>query len=140
MQAPVDVTGFFTVMAALSASVQTFVEHVIKKHVLWLDDPKNGKRMEGLRHTVVHAIAFGVGGALAWSTGIAPLAYLGVTTAGMTGNVLVAGLLVSFGGSLFDEGLGAIRAFKKAQEEAKESGRVDARGAVDRRQPGVPVR
>src|SRR5258708_1981898 len=105
-------------MAALSASVQTFVEHVVKKHWPWLDTATKGKP-DARRHTVIHAIAFAIGGALAWTTGIAPLGYLGVTSAGMVGNVFAAGLLVSFGGSLFDEGLGAIRAFKKAQEDTK---------------------
>jgi len=120
-QAAVDVTGFLTMMAALSASVQTLVEHVVKKRFAWLDTVnRNGK--ENRRQTTVHLISFAMGGALAWTTGLEPLALLGVAGSGVVVNSLASGVLVSYGGSLFDEGLGAIRAFKKQQEELRGKG------------------
>ena len=114
MQAPaVDVTGFLTIMAALSASSQTLVEHVIKKHLPWLNEPK---QKDNWRQTAIHVLAGGVGGLLVWTSNLHPLQYLGLTAAGLGFNALAAGVLVSYGGSLFDEGLGAIRAYKKQQE------------------------
>ncbi len=117
-QAAVDVTGFLTMMAALSASVQTLVEHLVKKRFTWLDTVnRNGS--ENRRQTTVHLISFAMGGALAWTTGLEPLALLGVAGSGVVVNSLASGVLVSYGGSLFDEGLGAIRAFKKQQEDLR---------------------
>ena len=117
-QAAVDVTGFLTMMAALSASVQTLVEHLVKKRFTWLDTVnRNGK--ENRRQTTVHLISFAMGGALAWTTGLEPLALLGVAGSGVVVNSLASGVLVSYGGSLFHEGLGAIRAFKKQQEDLR---------------------
>ena len=105
-------------MAALSASVQTLVEHLVKKRFTWLDTVnRNGK--ENRRQTTVHLISFAMGGALAWTTGLEPLALLGVAGSGVVVNSLASGVLVSYGGSLFDEGLGAIRAFKKQQEDLR---------------------
>ncbi len=118
-QAGVDVTGFLTTMAALSASVQTLVEHVVKKHWAWLDNPHPDKQTDNRRQTAVHAIAFAVGGGLAWTTGLEPLHFLGLAGSGVAVNSLAAGVLASYGGSLFDEGLGAIRAFKKQQESVR---------------------
>ena len=125
-QAAVDVTGFLTMMAALSASVQTLVEHVVKKRWSWLDTTNgdaHGK--DNRRQTTVHLISFAMGGALAWTTGLEPLALLGAAGSGVVVNSLASGVLVSYGGSLFDEGLGALRAFKKQQE--------DLRGTVTKR-------
>ena len=119
-QAAVDVTGFLTMMAALSASVQTLVEHVVKKRWSWLDTTNgdaHGK--DNRRQTTVHLISFAMGGALAWTTGLEPLALLGAAGSGVIVNSLASGVLVSYGGSLFDEGLGALRAFKKQQEELR---------------------
>lgn len=119
-QGAVDVTGFLTMMAALSASVQTLVEHVVKKRWLWLDTANaEAQGKDNRRQTTVHLISFAMGGALAWTTGLEPLALLGVAGSGVIVNSLASGVLVSYGGSLFDEGLGAIRAFKKQQEELK---------------------
>src|SRR5689334_25019206 len=116
-QAAVDVTGFLTTMAALSASVQTLVEHVVKKRWTWLDTASGeGHSKDNRRQTTVHLISFAMGGALAWTTGLEPLALLGVAGSGVLVNSLASGVLVSYGGSLVDEGLGAIRAFKKQQE------------------------
>lgn len=114
-----DVTTFLTVMAALSAAVQTLVEHVVKKNWLWLDKAKEGKE-ENRRHVAVHGIAFLFGAALAWSVGLEPLTYLGAE-GGLITNALVAGVLVSYGGSFFDEALGAVREFKKAKEKVREA-------------------
>ena len=132
-QAAVDVTGFLTMMAALSASVQTLVEHLVKKRWLWLDTASgeaHGK--DNRRQTTVHLISFAMGGALAWTTGLEPLALLGVAGSGVVVNSLASGVLVSYGGSLFDEGLGAIRAFKKQQEDLRSTA-TDVRGQKDRR-------
>src|SRR2546426_968925 len=117
-----DPTTFLTSMAALSAATQTFVEHVVKKNWSWLDDPKPGAA-DKPRHVAVHVASFVVGGGLAWSVGLNPLTYLGVSL-GVLPNALMAGLLVSFGGSLFDETLGAVRQFKKAQESLQQSKRA----------------
>jgi hypothetical protein len=113
-----DPTAFLTAMAALSAATQTFVEHVIKQRWNWLDESKQGTP-EKRRHFTVHALAFLVGGGLAWSVGFQPLAYLDVQH-GALANAGMAGLLVSFGGSLFDEALGAVREFKKAQQSVRQ--------------------
>lgn len=120
-----DVAAFLTGMAALSAATQTFVEHVIKQNWDWLDEAKAGKS-DKVRHVAIHALVFGVGAVLAWSIGMKPIAQLGVTTTefGMLPNALMAGLLVSFGGSFFDEALGAVREFKKAKEHARKGGKV----------------
>jgi len=113
-----DPTAFLTTMAALSAATQTFVEHVIKQRWGWLDRASQGT-MEKRRHFTVHALAFLVGAVLAYSVGLEPLTYLN-TQHGRIPNALMAGLLVSFGGSLFDEALGAVREFKKAQESVRQ--------------------
>ena len=119
-QAAVDVTGFLTLMAALSASVQTLVEHVVKKRWSWLDTTNGGGHgKDNRRQTTVHLISFAMGGALAWTTGLEPLALLGAAGSGVIVNSLASGVLVSYGGSLFDEGLGALRAFKKQQEDLR---------------------
>ena len=112
-----NLTAFLTTMAALSASVQTLVEHVVKKNWSWLDEAKNGKA-DNLRHVAIHGVVFVLGGVLAWSTGLAPLGYLGLGGNAL-GNAVAAGVLVSFGGSFFDEALGAVREFKKAQEKVR---------------------
>ena len=135
-QTTVDVTGFLTMMAALSASVQTLVEHVVKKRWAWLDDQKPDKTQDNRRQTVIHTISFAFGGVMAWTTGLEPLAFLGVAGGGLLMNSVASGVLVSFGGSLFDEGLGALRAFKKQQESLRGT-RFDARGEEDRRKKGV---
>ena len=113
-----DPTAFLTTMAALSAATQTFVEHVIKQRWTWLDQATQGTS-DKRRHLTVHLLAFAVGAVLAWSVGLEPLTTLNVQH-GPIPNALTAGLLVSFGGSLFDEALGAVRAFKKAQESVRE--------------------
>ncbi len=109
---------FLTQMAALSTAVQTFVDHALKNRIDWLDkdapeDPAKEKR----RLLAVHSASFVVGFLLAVSVGLEPLSLLGATRGlNWLGNGLAAGLLVSFGGSFFNEALDAVRAFKKAQE------------------------
>lgn len=116
-ETPPNLTAFLTIMAALSASVQTLVEHVIKKNWAWLDEPKQGKA-DNPRHVAIHGVVFALGATLVFSTGLEPLAYLGLSSTSL-GNALAAGVLVSFGGSFFDEALGAVREFKKAQEKLR---------------------
>jgi hypothetical protein len=113
-----DPTAFFTAMAALSAATQTLVEHAIKQRWTWLDQAKQGTSEKGRRSTV-HLLAFAIGAGLAWSVGLEPLTYLNVQH-GPIPNALMAGILVSFGGSLFDEALGAVREFKKAQQSVRQ--------------------
>jgi hypothetical protein len=59
---------------------------------------------------------FAVGSLLSWSVGLEPLQYLGLAGKGPVVNALLAGVMISFGSSFFDEALGALREFKKAQE------------------------
>jgi hypothetical protein len=113
-----DAVAFLTVMAAMSASVQTLVEHVIKKNVKWLDEKNDDPGQDRLRHVAIHVTVFLVGGALALSVGATPLIHLGVQ-GGVLANAAASGVLVSFGGSFFDEALGAVREFKKAQEKIR---------------------
>lgn len=118
-----DPTNFLTTMAALSTAVQTFVDHVIKRRWKWLDtatpaDPVN----EGRRQSAVHLLSFVVGGVVAFIVGLNPLASLGLAYAGSSlANAVVAGVLVSFGSSFFNEALDAVRAFKKAQEGVRQA-------------------
>ena len=117
-------TTFLTVMSALSTAVQQFVEHVIKKRSNWLDAATPTDRTnEARRASAVHAITFVVGALLSSSVGLKPLMYLGLpspdTFGGLLGNALLAGVMISFGSSFFDEALGALREFKKAQEAAR---------------------
>jgi hypothetical protein len=112
-----DATTFLTVTAALSAAVQTFVDHVVKQNK-WLDTEIKDPRWERRRHAAVHFISFAVGAVLAWSIGLYLLSYLGVS-AGRMANCIAAGFLVSFGGSFCKEALGAVREFKKAQESLR---------------------
>ncbi len=115
-----DVTSFLAVMAALSTAVQTLVDHVVKKRFAWLDEPSEDRTKENRRHSAIHFITFVVGAALAWSIELTPLAYLSVE-AGTFANAVASGLLVSFGGSFFNEALGAVREFKKAQKSVREA-------------------
>jgi hypothetical protein len=115
---PVEsVTTFLTAMGALSTAVQQLVEHVLKKRIDWLDVAKpHDKTHEARRASAVHGLSFLIGAALCYSAGMKPLAYLGAASAGgPLVNALLAGIMVSFGSSFFDEALGAIREFKKAQ-------------------------
>lgn len=114
-----DITSFLAMMAALSASVQTFVEHVIKRRITWLETEKNDPVQDKRRQSLIHLISFLVGAGLTWSVGLTPLRYLGVEQAGVITNSMAAGLLVSFGGSFFKELLGAVREFKKAQANSR---------------------
>jgi hypothetical protein len=109
-------TAFLTVMSALSTAVQQLVEHLFKKRLDWLDkatpnDPTN----EARRSSAVHLLTFVVGGLLSWSVGLEPLQYLGLTGKGPIVNALLTGVMISFGSSFFNEALGALREFKKAQ-------------------------
>ena len=118
-----DSTGFLTSMAALSTAVQTFVDHVIKGRWPWLDtatpnDPKN----EGRRQSMVHVVAFLIGGVIAYTIQLRPLATLGLAFADSgIANSIAAGVMVSFGRSVFNEALDAVRAFKKAQEGVRQA-------------------
>ena len=114
---------FFTVLAALSTAVQTLVDHTIKKRIAWLDTatPDNAVN-ESRRQGVIHLASFGTGGILAWSVGLTPLEYVGLDQSLLV-NALASGLLVSYGGSFFNEALGAVREFKKTQEYVRGAGR-----------------
>jgi hypothetical protein len=110
-------TGFLTVLGALSTAVQQLVDHVIKKRSDWLDTATPDKPTnEARRASMVHVISFAAGALLSWSVGLEPLQYLGLPAKGPIVNALLAGVMISFGSSFFNEALGAIREFKKAQE------------------------
>jgi hypothetical protein len=120
-------TTFLTVMSALSTAVQQLVEHVIKKRNNWLDSATPAdKTNEARRASAVHFLSFAVGAVLSWSVGLKPLLYLGIAPSAMTQgpviNALLAGVMISFGSSLFDEALGALREWNKAQEAARPKG------------------
>jgi predicted membrane channel-forming protein YqfA (hemolysin III family) len=116
-----DPTNFLTTMAALSTAVQTFVDHIVKGRWPWLNNatPNNAKNEER-RQSMVHLIAFVVGGVMAFSVHLKPLTYLGLGD-GAVANYFAAGILVSFGSSFFNEALDAVRAFKKAQEGVRQT-------------------
>ena len=114
-------------MAALSAAVQTFVDHVIKQRIPWLNGTTADAAQEPRITVLVHLITFAVGTVVAASIGLEPLAYLGLSQP-LIINGLVAGLLVSYGGSFFNEALGAVREFKKAQQSAQKG--ADSRGST----------
>lgn len=60
-----DVTGFLTAMAALSAAVQTLVDHLIKGRWPWLDGVKANRKSEERRQGVVHLFSFALGALIA---------------------------------------------------------------------------
>ena len=118
---------FFAVLAALSTAVQTLVDHTIKKRIAWLDTPTpDNATNESRRQGVIHLASFATGGVLAWSVGLTPLEYLGLDHS-LVVNALASGLLVSYGGSFFNEALGAVREFKKTQEYVRGAGRRSPR-------------
>lgn len=111
-----DVTSFLTVMSALSASTQTLIDHLIKGRSRWLDDDKTDPKQESRRFLAIHAISGISGGFLAWLVNLNVFKYLDLQVkAGPWAQYLAAGILVSFGGSFFNEALDAVREFKKAQ-------------------------
>ena len=115
---------FLTTMAAMSTSVQTFIDHAVKGRIKWLDTatPDN-QRNENVRQSVVHAISFATGTAIAAVVGVCPLKYLDVLhyVDSPWVNAPLAGLLVSYGSSFFNETLDGVRAFKKAQEGIRQA-------------------
>ena len=116
-------SGFLTVLSALSTAVQQFVDHIIKKRSDWLDTATPDNRTnEARRASAVHLITFVAGTVLSWSVGLEPLQYLGLPARGPVVNALLAGVMISFGSSFFNEALGAIREFKKAQEAIRPKG------------------
>lgn len=119
-----DATAFLSVMAALSAAVQQFVEHVVKKRIDWLaTKTPHDAGHEARRESTVHLVSFVVGAVLAWSVDLEPLKYLAVNQ-GPIVNALAAGLMVSFGSSVFNEALGAVREWKSLQEAARRAMRA----------------
>ena len=115
-----DTTGFVTVMTALSGSVQTLVDHVVKRRIKWLDTPTpDNPANERRRQSAVHLASAILGAVIAASLKLAPLSYLGLPAdlaQSSVLNVLAAGVIVSFGGSFLNEVLGAVREFKDAQQ------------------------
>ncbi len=117
-----DPINFLTTMSALSTAVQTFVDHVVKGHWPWLNTATpNRPRNEEWRQSAVHLISFAIGALLAYKFGVKPLDSLSLSDPTPVANSLAAGVLVSFGSSFFNEALDAVRAFKKAQEGARQS-------------------
>ena len=132
-----DPTSFLTAMAALSTATQTLVDHIFKRRFTWLDketpdDPKNESR----RFSAIHLLSFFVGGGLCYSMTLDPLAYLSVDRGHLV-NAIAAGVLVSFGGSFFNEILGAVREFKKTQADVREA--VKQQGVAAARLAGASI-
>ena len=135
----VDATGFITTMAALSGATQTFVEHVFKLPIPDEDAWKVKGRQQNTRHALIHLLCFAVGALLAYSVKLTPLAYLGAQQDPWV-NALAAGLLVSFGGAFFNDVLGVIQEFKKAQEAIRKKAEKELREDSKRTEskPSVP--
>jgi len=111
-----DAASFLAAMSALSASTQTLVDHLIKGRSQWLDEDKRNSVQEGWRFFAIHAISGVVGAFLAWLVNLNVFRYLDLqVNAGPWAQYLAAGIMVSFGGSFFNEALDAVREFKKAQ-------------------------
>ncbi len=112
------VSFFLALISALSAAVQTVIDHVFKGHCKWLDEPKSADREEAWRRTAIHALSAVLGFGLALSVHLQPLKCLnaGRGAENYIVNAVVTGLMVSFGSSLSNEALDAIRTFKKVQE------------------------
>jgi hypothetical protein len=127
-----DATTFFTSMAALSAATHTLVEHVFKQFMLGKENwvGKNPKT----RYAWIHVLSFAVGGLLASSVGLTPLAYLGVQRP-LWMNAIATGLLVSFGGGLFNDALGVLQEYKQAKEQV----RTEAASRTPELKPAAPV-
>lgn len=113
-----DPTGFLTMMAALSAATQTFVEYALKKPFDLFDKVEPEPGAEKWRHFRVHLLVAVVGATMAYAAGLEPLTALGAQR-GPLANAAVAGVLVSYSGGLFDEVLGAVREFKKRTEQLR---------------------
>lgn len=114
-----DTTMFFTVMGALSAAVQTLVDHGIKRRSHWLNtSTPNHSAKERTRQSLVHLASFAVACAFVLLMNLKPLDYLGIQR-GLITNSLATGLLVSYGGGFFNVAVDAIREFKQAQESGR---------------------
>lgn len=115
---------FFVIMAALSTASQTLTEHLIKKRwALQLDVPKTDLVQEARRESLIHLISGLFGALLAWTTGLHPLYVLGSKPLSLFNlfpssdlfEYTLTGVLVSYGGSFFNEVVGVLREFKGAQ-------------------------
>lgn len=118
-----DPTHFLVTMSALCTAVQTFMDHVVKGRIPWLDTatPANPSN-EGKRQTAVHLISAIVGGVMAASVQLKPLGDLGLAGGDSAiYNWIAAAVLTSFGSSFFNEALDAVRNFKKAQEGVRQA-------------------
>lgn len=120
-----NATTFMTFMAMLSTASNQLTEN-IKIHIPWLNNQNLNPREEALRQAVVHVLAGCLGGGMAYSVGFHPLTLLGDRTPPpwASGNqveyVLIA-LMVSYGGSFFNEALDILREYKLAQEQLREN-------------------
>jgi len=115
-------TSFLTSMAALSTAVQTFIDHAIKGRWKWLDtDTPGNPANESRRQSAVRLISFLVGAVLAYSVKLNPFDPPdSPTDVTALAGYAVAGLMVSYGSSFFNETLDTVRAFKKAQEGVRQ--------------------
>jgi hypothetical protein len=124
-----NMSTFLAIMGMLSASTQTLTDYVFKMHIRWLDDVNPNPRQEALRQMLIHLIAGIFGGLLAYTSGVHPLSYLGCTppawiTSWLGGKAeyFFIAVMVSFGGSFFNEALDLLRQYKLQQENiTKES-------------------
>lgn len=118
-----DLMEFMIVFTALSASSQAVTEQ-IKRRTHWLDQPCRSPGDENRRQMAVHILAALVGAVLAYFTGVNLFDFVNVKPVWQGWgapweavlNSASAGMLVAYGGPLFDEVLGAVREVKKAKE------------------------
>jgi hypothetical protein len=123
-----DVTGFLTIMSTLSASAQQLTEHLVKtRSFSKLDTPippvnprDPDPPAERARQTKVHLVCAVFGAGLTGLAQLQPLRKLGADLSWMGGPFLqglgecvLCGILVSYGGSVFNELLDAVKKLAK---------------------------
>jgi hypothetical protein len=120
---------FLLAMGALSTASQKLTDHVIKgRFVNELGTPNNDPVLESRRQTWIHLIAGLFGVLLCVAAKIDPIEALkgnSIAAGGLDDQLVIhyvmAGVLVSFGGSFFNDLLGLVREFKSTQAELKKT-------------------
>jgi hypothetical protein len=118
-------------MAAISTAAQAMTEHLVKKRFLaQLDMVQADPLQEARRQSILHVITGFFGGLLPYTISLHPLRLLLTTESVLTDvNVssglrlfleyAIVGVMVSYGGSFFNEALGVLRQFKLTQEQLR---------------------
>lgn len=117
---------YFVIMAALSSAAQKLTEQAVKNRLLnELGTTQSDPVKEARRELWLHIVSGVIGILLCLSIQIDPILLLqnGQSASpppdalSYSGHLLLTGVLVSFGGSFFNDLLGALREFKDAQSE-----------------------